>query len=1630
MPMTMLTPYIARSASLLHGGILAFAVLLFSACAEDKNPPPTAIAAKSAEQMQNADFRIVSAKSDAFEGESALQIDASEAFASEQDFNAAISVLDGKNLSVDGSWQLSYRDANRLYFKGITAGTDYKVTVNAGLVSASGKEIKQRFEQNISSVQQPPTMGFAGQGSLLPSKASQGLPIRTVNVDAVQVDFMRVRPESVPRVLSGYAFRGRTSGWSLNDITDYAEAVYGNQFSIDDDRPNTQIVSYLPIQGIKELQAPGLYFAIMKKPGDFSNEFEVTHYMVSDLALHVRRYGAQTLVLSRSLSTGLALPNTKLTLLSKFGEPLAQGETDANGQALLSAAPDNSMVLLGESDKELTALPFSQPALDLSEYPINGQTADANTIFIWSGRDLYRPGELVRLSGLLRDFDGKPVPDRPIYASLKQPDGKTYASLTLNPGKLGYVEWQRTLPADVPTGRWAAEFSTDPEGKGRAHRFEFKIEEFLPERLKLDLTSPQTRLLAGETLTLDVAGAYLYGAPANGNRFSAKYNLSAASEAIPSMPGYRFGDLVNLPKPELVEIADQTLDAEGKLQTTIAVDKTLVTGPIAINIAGSVFETGGRATTRGFKRVIWPAEQVLGVRPLFADDDAGSNSLAAFEIQRADLDGKSLTGSVSVKLIRERRDYRWSYNSGSGWVADFTSSFSETPVQTVALDGKTAKKIEFPVEWGDYRIELTDSATGLVTRYPFHAGWSWGSDNLGPDARPDKVKLAMDKSAYKVGDTVELTITPPNSGEGLLLIESDHLLESRPFTVKDSVTLDVTIKPEWDRHDVYFSAMVFKPGSNTEFITPKRALGMMHLPMDRSARQLEVKLTAPAKILPERDLEVRVQVPALKGKTASVSLHAVDQGITNITRFEVPNPFKHFFAQRAFAIDLYDVYGRVIEALEGNAARFRFGGDAGISELPQAARKTAKVQTIDLFSGQVALDANGEAVVKLPVPDFNGSLKVSALVYSDDRFGLSAAETIVRAPIVVEASLPRVLAPGDVSKLSIDVQNFTGKTGEFNVSAKSDAGLTLVGGSRTITLQDLEKQTLSFDISAGRIGIAAVSVSLSGNGAKFSRNFETVVRPAWGDQRSTRFESLSNSKGIDLSVSSAGFYADTVRSRVSLSNRAPIPVAEAAKELFDYPYGCIEQTSSRLLPFVTLDDAALVKLGMSPIDPKRRKDSVNAGLGRLASMQSQNGHFNYWPGTDYVEVLFTPLVAELLLDAQAQGYDLPPQTLQKALERLKTDLLSGGEVNYDRVFLDNADHLRFSYNAHAAFVLAKVKQAPLGSLRTLYDGANAKSLSPLPLVRIGLALKAAGDQKRGDAALAQAFGARWVYPKDRWLADYGSEMRDQALALALALEADALPKGQESKLLEIAYQARAKDYFSTQERATLVRLAKSMARGPDRLEGTLIVGANREPFATSGLFARDLSMADLNAGAKIELSAPQVYLLQQTAGIPRTAPAVRADPVSITRAYFNIDGTRFSGNQIAEGEQLVVRLTIESKIWMPDALVVDLLPGGLEAENLNLVPTEQLAAIEIDGIKVSDARSELYPRTEEFRDDRYVVALNLREGKTMAYYVARAVSPGNFVVPPPMMEDMYRPELQAIGVSIPERIEVSGGVNR
>src|SRR5690606_12028056 len=149
--------------------------------------------------------------------------------------------------------------------------------------------------------------------------------------------------------------------------------------------------------------------------------------------------------------------------------------------------------------------------------------------------------------------------------------------------------------------------------------------------------------------------------------------------------------------------------------------------------------------------------------------------------------------------------------------------------------------------------------------------------------------------------------------------------------------------------------------------------------------------------------------------------------ILNITRYPVPDANRHFFAQRRLGVEAWDVYGRVVESLDGGTARLRFGGDQGLEALPQARRPTARVQTVDLFSGPVKLDAQGNATIAFRLPDFNGTLRVSALVFGDSAYGNRDAELVVRAPLVAEASMPRVMAPGDRATVTLDLANFTGQ---------------------------------------------------------------------------------------------------------------------------------------------------------------------------------------------------------------------------------------------------------------------------------------------------------------------------------------------------------------------------------------------------------------------------------------------------------------------------------------------------------------------------------------------------------------------------------------------------------------------------
>ena len=1587
-------------------------------------------------------FALVGAYPDQHDGDLAIALEFSRPLVSSQDFDALLVVKGANGAVVKGSWVLDDKGLV-LRFPSVEAAKDYEVTLKAGLSAADGTRLGKDDTRKVHTGELDPAVGFASQGSVLPARESRGLPVVSINVPEVDVEFLRVSEKQLPKFFAEYQRGGRRGSWDLDSeygdstpLGKLAEPVYLNRFVLGG-KPNERVLTYLPIQDIRELQDPGLYFAVMKRTGKFAGEFETAFFTVSDIGLHTRAYKDKLFVHTASLQDGSATGSVELKVLDARGEAVLAGKTDGNGNALLNYTLDAGHVLVATRGKDVSMLPFNQPALDLSEFAVAGREQAWFDVFAWSGRDLYRPGETVRISALLRDNDGRPVPapkqggGQPVFLRLKQPDGKVFRETRLQPGAQGYFSFEQAIPTEAPTGRWQVEFRTDPASKEAVQGMTLRVEEFLPERMKLDLDAAQPVLKPGEALKLKATAAYLYGAPASGNRFTAKLAVAIEQHPLDQLPGYFFGDpTMELPK-DAKDIIDTTLPENGVLQEDIALPaEAKPRSPIAAIVSGSVYETGGRTVNRTLKRVLWPANALVGIRPLFDDKDgADANANAGFEVVRVDAGGKPQPGKgLKATLVRELRDYHWNYDEDGGWDYDFTRRFENKDTRTLDV-GAGASKIDFPVEWGEYRLDVFDPATGLTTRYPFRAGWSWDDQNRGLDARPDKVKLALDRTGYKAGDTLKVTVTPPHAGKGLLMVESDRMLYVQAIDAKPGSTFSIPVTKDWERHDVYVTALVFRGGSAPSKITPARAVGVVHVPMDRRDRRVAVGLSVPKQMRPEQNLPVTVSVPELAGQLAHVTVSAVDVGILNITRFPVPDANAQFFAQRRFGVDAYDIYGRVIESFEGGSAKIRFGGDMALSALPQAKRPTSRVQTVDLFSGPVKLDGKGNARVALKVPDFNGTLRVSALVYSDTRYGNRDRETVVRAPIVAEASLPRVLAPGDRSTVTLDVQNFTGKAGVFKVTVNGEGPLDIGEGSRTTDLAVDAKRTLTFPVTADEgYTTAKVRVRVEGNGFKVDRRYDVPVRAGWPAVLRSRTQVLDSLTPVEMGAGFAdGLMPGSVTARMTVSALPPIPFASALKGALEYPYGCAEQTTSKGYAALELDDATAKMLGIDGLDAKKRRERMEGAFGRLASMQVSNGHFSMWGDDDYVNPGLTPYIAEFLLDAREGGFAVPDAVLQKALTRLNEDLLAGGAPFYG---YDRRDHLKFANQAYAGYVLARVNRAPLGTLRALYDNERGKSLTGLPLVHLGIALSLQGDKTRGAKAIAEGFARTGDRPD--YLGDYGTKLRDDALMIALVHERKLAKPEFDRRAISLGRELDARRnsgwlWLSTQEQVALARLGKALMVDQKKLvSGQWSIGGDAEAVAPVRLFGRSVDHAALARGLRfVPEGSPPLYASLDVAGIPRSAPAPDNRQIGIERRYYTTDGKEWKGGTLKEGEALIVRVGITANVAMPDALFTDLLPAGLEIENFNLGDAKQWAEVVVDGIAISDRGSAADVKHEEFRDDRYVAALKLDRGDTAkVFYLVRAVTPGTYTVPPSLVEDMYRPDIRGVGKASPSTITV------
>ncbi|EGB2359262.1 alpha-2-macroglobulin family protein [Salmonella enterica] len=1495
---------------------------------------------KLAQQSQGKALTLLDASEAQLDGAATLVLTFSIPLDPEQDFSRVVHVVDKKSGSVDGAWELA-PNLKELRLRHLEPERVLVVTVDPAVKALNNATFGKSYEKTITTRDVQPSVGFASRGSLLPGKIAEGLPVMALNVNHVDVNFFRVKPGSLASFVSQWEYRSSLSNWESDNLLKMADLVYTGRFDLNPAR-NTREKLLLPLSDIKPLQQAGVYVAVMNQAGHYNYSNAATLFTLSDIGVSAHRYHNRLDIFTQSLENGAAQSGIEIVLLNDKGQTLAQATSDAQGHVQLEA-DKAAALLLARKEEQTTLLDLTLPALDLSEFNVAGAPGYSKQFFMFGPRDLYRPGETVILNGLLRDSDGKTLPDQPVKLEVVKPDGQVMRTV-VSQAENGLYRLNYPLDINAPTGLWHVRANT---GDNLLRSWDFHVEDFMPERMALNLTAQKTPLAPADEVKFSAVGYYLYGAPANGNTLQGQLFLRPLRDAVAALPGFQFGNIAEENLSRSLDEVQLTLDKGGRGEVSAASQWQEAHSPLQVILQASLLESGGRPVTRRVEQAIWPADTLPGIRPQFAakavydyrtdttvnQPIVDEDSNAAFDIVYANAQGeKKAVSGLQVRLIRERRDYYWNWSESEGWQSQFDQK------------------------------DLVESSDGPL--------W-W---------------QAIDVPAQGL----ELTIP---------------------------------VDKTWNRHDLYLSTLVVRPGDKSRSATPKRAVGLLHLPLGDENRRLDLALESPAKMRPNQPLTVRVKASVKHGempKQINVLVSAVDSGVLNITDYATPDPWQAFFGQKRYGADIYDIYGQVIEG-QGRLAALRFGGDG--DDLKRGGKPPVNhVNIIAQQAQPITLNEQGEGVVTLPIGDFNGELRVMAQAWTADDFGRGESKVVVAAPVIAELNMPRFLAGGDVSRLVLDVTNLTDRPQTLNIALAASGLLELLSQQpQPVNLAPGVRTTLFVPVRAlegfgeGEIQATISGLNLPGEtlGAQH-KQWQIGVRPAWPAQTVNSGIALAPGESWHVPEQHlANVSPATLQGQLLLSGKPPLNLARYIRELKAYPYGCLEQTTSGLFPALYTNAAQLQSLGITGDSDEKRRAAVDIGISRILQMQRDNGGFALWDENGAEEPWLTAYAMDFLIRAGEQGYSVPPEAINRGNERLLRYLQDPGTMLIR--YSDNTQASTFAAQAYAALVLARQQKAPLGALREIWE-RRSQAASGLPLMQLGIALNTMGDARRGEEAITLALNTP-RQDERQWIADYGSSLRDNALMLSLLEENNLRPDAQNALLSSLSEQAFGQRWLSTQENNALFLAAHSRQASAGAWQAQTSLEA--QPLSGDKALTRNLDADQLATLEVTNTGSQPLWLRLDSSGYPSSAPEPASNVLQIERQILGTDGQRKSLSSLRSGELVLVWLTVVADRNVPDALVVDLLPAGLELENQNLADSS--ASLPESGSEVQNLLNQMQQadiQYMEFRDDRFVAAVVVNEGQPVTLvYLARAVTPGTYQLAQPQVESMYAPQWRATGAS-------------
>ena len=1565
--------------------------------------------------------------------------------------------------------------------------TTYTLRIRRGLTARNDAVLKQDYLTRLTIPDIRPQLRFLGDGFFLARKGQLNLGLATINVERVKLDIEKVFANNLIYVSK----LERWSRWSRN----LGKSIHTEELDVPS-QLNQEVTVPISLEDYLEDEHVGIFKVVARNA---QREWDSAHQwvLITDLGISAKRTEDKLYVWVKSLATGAAVPAARVKLISDNNQTLLSGTTNWAGFVEFTDVAEKTenftpfMITVAKRD-DLAFIQLDRHEIATADFDIAGPAylQKGYEAFLYTSRGVYRPGETVQLAGIVRAPKQRTPKSLPTRIEVLAPDGRILRELRHQTTKTGICEVQIPIPDYAQTGNYIVKMLIADNVVGRV---QFQIEEFMPDRMKVAITTDKSIYKLGDELDIQVNAVNLFGPPAVGRKVQASCELKAVSfldadttlSADTNTTEWRsfiFGSTgSNFAKQferQRIELGEAKTDPAGKVHYQFTVPATLK-APSLLNgvLTATVSEIGGRAVTASHRVVIHPYSHYVGLRRTNTAD-AKINKPVRIDYVATD-DTMAVAPGRALRLSLHKIHWNTILRQNTAGRYEYVSEPQTTEVETHALtSAETAQTITLtPSDYGEYRVQLEDLESTAIAEIGFYVN-GWGNAQVSME-HPTRLDLTLNKPAYRSGETAKLSIKAPFPGTLLLTVEREKVLSHRTVVMKENTaTLSIPVRSSY-KPNVYLSATLTRSipmdsasADNTQLL-PARAFGVIPLKLDETRRRLSVNMflsqtdeagvsseislsseeknieggeDAEVTVRPNKEVNIAFQVKGRRSwQKYEVCIAAVDEGILALTDFQTPNPHDFFYRQRGLKTRSFDLYSGILPEIASVTDNSSTGGDGALRASQKKRINTGsikRVKPVSLWSGFVKTDGNGRGTVQFKVPQFNGKLRLMAVAFAGADYGATEAYLIVREPIVLTPTFPRFLAGGDKLRVPVTIFNGTGEDGEFNVKLQAEGDLQLLSASPTniaeMPLQNAPgppSQPPSREISVNKsvdvgteaqvffdirvqdaIGEVNFNLSAHGNAEMTQIDVQLPLRSTAPPITKTGQGVVRAGKPVDF-IFPADLIPNSSEFSLTLSPFPNITFADSLRYLVRYPHGCLEQTTSKVFPLLYFSDLA------RSVEPMLAGDDlvnyyITSGITKLESMLTWSNHFAYWPGGTYVNPWSSIYASHFLVEARKAGYEVADRVYDAMLDGLREQAkFSPNTENQDNPKEIKANIALATY---ASYVLAAAGQPDRGTMNYLKN-RGLSGLSDYSHFQLAGAFALSGELETALSMLPVSVSLN-VNGKNNTQWETGGTLNSPIRAQAIMLDMLAEVNENHPSIPMLVKNLRdaASDgnrWATTQDNAfAFLALGKIMKKQMDRnYTGTLkLNGEHFADFDATQVRYTD----DAWDGGRVQLSVQgegSCYYYWSAFGIQRGSFVEEYErELQVSRRYLNKDGENLA-RQFVHGDLIVAEITVKALTAnLENVVVVDMLPTGFEIENPRL---ESRAGI--PWLKAQDFK----PDYLDIRDDRLIFFGTFpRQRERKFYYALRAVTQGEFTLPPIAAEAMYDATKSTVTGSM--RIEV------